>query len=170
MKTRFLHHVRIAVFCKPHDDQQAVLHGLDCVSPIPMSALLAVVPEHDVERPHTRYYRLPNIDLTVQETQTDEGKMTIYTLFFKKIHDVNQFARRLVAAFTPEERAAFENDPASLLDLEGHVTCRLDKELLMREKWSLTDDGNCYQVKAAVAAYPKNHDVIVEVLGTLLRA
>jgi RNA binding exosome subunit len=167
-KTRLLHHVTVSVFCKPHEVKEEVLHGLDQLSPVPTKVLLAQDPIYDGERPHTIYYRVPDVELTVQQTSTDEGAMIIYTLFFKKMHDVNVFMRQLLDAMTPEELAEFQANPALLLDFEGKLSCRLDKELLMQEKWSLTEDGHCYQIKAAVAAYPKNLENVQAVLSQVL--
>lgn len=170
MKTRLLHHVTISVFSKPHDDEALVLHGLDQVSPVPTGVLLSQGPEPDPERPRTIYYRMPDVELMVQRAETDEGMMTIYTLFFKRMHDTSRFMKQLRQAMTREELEGFSEDPATLLDADGKLSCRLDKELLMREQWSLTDDGNCYQVRAAVAAYPKTPANVVRVLESILRA
>lgn len=158
----------ITVFCKPHDDKDAVLHGLDVISPIPMADLLVQDPEHDPERPHTIHYRVPDTELTVQKTQTDEGTMIIYTLFFKKLSALNTFAKKLAACLTKEEKNDFLEEPELLLDAEGKLSLRLDKELLMNEKMSLTQDGNCYQVKASIAAYPKNQENIIAVLEKII--
>ena len=103
-----MHHVTISVFSKPHDDDQRVLHGLNQLSPIPTAVLLQQDPEHDPERPHTIHYRMPDTVLTVQRTQTDDGAMKIYTLFFRKMHDVNRFARQLRDAMTAEELKEFQ--------------------------------------------------------------
>jgi hypothetical protein len=169
MKTRLLHHVTISVFSKPHDDEQRILQGLDLISPVPTGVLLQQDPEYDSQRPQTTHYRTPDIVLTVQKTQTDDGLMKIYTLFFKKMHDVNRFARQLRDAMTADELKEFQEAPEELLDAEMKLSCRLDKELLMQGKWSLTDDGHCYQIKASLAAYPKTEKNILVALKHLLQ-
>jgi RNA binding exosome subunit len=167
-KDRLLHHVTISVFCKPHDDRAAVLKGLDALSPVATATLLQQDPAPDPERPHTTHYRMPDIELSMQETETDDGKMVIYTLFYKKISAVNAFCRKLAASMTDEEKRAFQDEPELLLDSDGKLSVRFDKELLMGEKLSLTDDGNCYQVKASVAAYPKSEERTLEVVKRIL--
>jgi RNA binding exosome subunit len=167
-KERLFHHVQISVFCKPHDDRERVLKGLDLVSPVPTAVLLMQDKEHDPERPRTAHYRMPDITLTVQDTDSDEGRMTIFTLFFRKMSAVNHFARALRNAMTPRELEEFRDDPAALLDAEGKLSVRLDKDLLMEGKLSLTADGNCYQIKASIAAYPKTEEKLLEALGALL--
>lgn len=166
-KERLLHHVTVSVFCKPYEQKEDVLRGLDVASPIPTAVLLQQDPKHDPERPRTTHYRMPDITLTVQVTETDDGPMTIYTLFFRKLSATSHFLRQVLGALTPQERAAFQQDPGGLLDYEGKLSVRLDKELLKKGRWSLTDDGNCYQVKAAVAAYPKTEERII---GTIEKA
>jgi RNA binding exosome subunit len=167
-KQRLLHHVTISVFCKPHDEKTAVLAGLDILSPLPTGVLLAQEAEYDPERPKTIHYRMPDIEFTIQQTETDEGKMIIYTLFFRKMSAVNEFARKISLNMTPEERKEYQDEPEKILDAEGKLSVRIDKELLMQGKISLTDDGNCYQVRASVAAYPKNEERILEAVKKIL--
>jgi len=159
-KERLLHHATISVFCKPHDDPQAVLAGFDIISPVATGVLLQQEPEPDPERPRTVHYRMTDVELTVQETQTDDGPMRIYSLFFRKMSALNAFARALAGCMTKEELAEWREEPELLLDAGGKLSVRLDKELLMQKKLSITNDGNCYQVKASVAAYPKTEESI----------
>jgi RNA binding exosome subunit len=168
-KDRLLHHVTVIVFCKPHDDQGKVLHGLDIISPVPTATLLQQEAKQDPERPHTTHYRMPDIEFTVQKTSTDEGTMMIYTLFFKKLSWVNHFAKQLLSSMNAQERAEFADSPQLLLDSDGKLSVRLDKELLMHDKLSLTEDGQCYQVKASVAAYPKSEERILATVQRMLR-
>jgi RNA binding exosome subunit len=168
MTDRLLHHVIITVFCKPHDDNALVLHGLDLLSPVPTAVLLQQEFEHDPERPKTMHYKMPNTELTVQKTESDDGPVIIYTLFFKKLTDVNVLARKLAKAMTPEERQAYSDDPSLLLDHEGKLSLRLDKELLMHDQFSLTEQGHCYQIKATIAAYPKTEEKILEGAARIL--
>jgi RNA binding exosome subunit len=167
-KERLLHHVIISVFSKPHDDDAAVRHGLDQLSPVATDQLLQQEPEYDPERPRTIHYRMPDAALTVQKVETDEGRMVIYTLFFRKMSAVNIFAHRVSACLTPQERQEYAENPESLLDAEGRISLRLDKELLQQGRLSLTPDGNCYQVKASVAAYPKKHDAVIAAVRRII--
>ena len=167
-KERIFHHVIISVFCKPHDVREDVLKGLDILSPVPTATLLAQDPIQDPERPRTTHFHMPDIELTTQDTDTDEGRMTIFTLYFRKMSAVNSFARVLRDAMTDDERTVFREDPQTMLDAEGKLSCRFDKDLLMTGKVVITDDGSCYQVKASVAAYPKTEKRILEALESLL--
>jgi|GEM_PF-5041777 len=167
-KERHFHHVAITVFLKPHDDGAQVRAGLSLLSPVAVDELLLIKRECDPERPRTYYHRMKDIELTVQETEIDEGKMVVYRLFFKKMHDVNVFAKKLVGTITPMERMAFQRDPGRLLDDDFHLSVRFDKTLLMAGRLALTEDGNCYQVKAAIAAYPRTEEGIVRAVQKLL--
>lgn len=167
-KERLLHHVTITVFCKPHDDEQRVLKGLDELSPVPTAVLLQQDKRHDPERPSTVHYSLPDVTLTVQETETDDGSMKIFTLFFRKMSVVNHFARDFISWLTPDEHEEYRNEPERLLDYEAKLSFRLDKELLQNGKRVITDDGNCYQVKASIAAYPKTPEKILAALEKIL--
>jgi hypothetical protein len=168
-KDRTFHHVTATVFCKPHDNNIAVLAGLDAISPVPMAELLALDKKHDPERPRTVHHAQKDITLTIQQVSSDDGTVSIYTVFFRKISWVNAFSRKLFAAMTKEERQEFSEHPAELLDSEGKLSLRLDKELLMQGKLSLTDDGNCYQIKASVAAFPKSEEQVMHMLRAMLQ-
>jgi len=167
-KERLLHHVIISVFCKPYDDPERVLAGLDTLSPVPTKELLALDKEYDPERQRTIHHRGKDITLTVQEEESDDGDMIIYTLFFRKIHDVNGFARKMVECMSDNEWEAYTANPAALLDSDGKLSVRFDKRLLLRGKLVLTDRGDCYAVKAAVAAYPKKQENVERVVRRIL--
>ncbi len=169
-KERLLHHVVITVFCKAYDTQELVLAGRDALSPVPTKDLLALDREYDPDRPHTVHYRAKDVTLTVEEADSDDGRMSIYTLYFRRMHDTTVFARRLVACMSAQYKKGYEDDPASLLDADGKLSVRFDKQLLMRGKLALTQDGQCYQVKASVAAYPKTAERIEEAVRKILAA
>jgi hypothetical protein len=167
-KERLLHHATITVFCKPHDNNAAVLCGLDCISPVPTSTLLAQEKKFDAERPNTVYYSMKDIELCMQRTTTDDGAMVIYTIFFKRMSWVNALCRKLTAAMTKEEKEKFLGNPNLLLDADKRLSLRLDKELLMQGKLVITEDGHCYQVKGSVAAYPKSEERVLATVQRIL--
>jgi RNA binding exosome subunit len=161
-KERLLHHVIISVFCKAYERKEEVLAGLDLLSPKPTAELLALEKEYDPERPHTIHYRAKDITLTVQETESDDGTMTIYTLFFRGLHDTSVFAKRMRDVL-PER-----SDPLSFLDEEGRIVLRFGKRDLMRGKLVLSPTGDCYLAKSTVAAYPKTPERIEAVARRIL--
>jgi RNA binding exosome subunit len=167
-KERLLHHVIISVFAKSYDDKEKILLGLDQLSPVRMQVLLSKDPQYNPELAHTVLYSLPNITLTVQEAESDDGIMNIYTLFFRKMHDVNLFAKRIISSMTPQELDQYRSNPASLLGADSKLSLRLDKEQLIQGKLVTTRSGNCYQIKASIAAYPKNEETILDVLKRIL--
>lgn len=159
-KERLLHHVEINVFCKAYEQSAEVLAGLDYLSPMPTAQILAMKKEYDNERPKTTFYRAKDIELTVQDAESDDGKMTIYTLFFKKMHDTSVFIKQVADSFSKQEREAVVEDPLSILDDEGKIFIRFDKRSLMTGKLQRVSHGDCYQIKCAVAAYPKTIESI----------
>jgi RNA binding exosome subunit len=167
-KQRLFHHVIVSVFCKPGDNKEQVLSGLDLISPIPCKELLALDPAYDGEHEQTLHYRTQGVTLTVHKAESDDGIMLVYTLYVNKISTVNVFARKLIACMTKDEIQEYKIAPALLLDPEGKLSLRLDKELFIHGKWSLTKEGSCYQVKASIAAYPKNKENTLKVLRELL--
>ncbi|HIH24019.1 TPA: hypothetical protein HA251_03230 [Candidatus Woesearchaeota archaeon] len=167
-KERLLHHVIVSVFCKAYERQEEVLAGLDTISPIPTAELLKLDKEFDPDRPRTYHYRGKDVTLTVQELESDDGRMQAYTLYFRGLHDTSRFAKLLRESMSPERRAACADDPTMLLDDEGKLVVRFDKRDLMRGKVSLTTTGDCYAIKAAVAAYPKTIERAEEVVRKIL--
>jgi hypothetical protein len=167
-KERLFHHVTVSVFCKPNDDREAILCGLDLLSPVPAADLLRQDPERDPDHGYV-HHRLKDSDLMVQDTLTDQGTMTIFTLYFRRMSSVNAVAGMFRETLSEEELAQHREDSASLLDADGRMSFRLDKEALMRGQVRLTASGECYQVKASIAAYPKNEERIIEALKRILR-
>lgn len=159
-KERLLHYVEIRVFCKAYEQSAEVLAGLDLLSPMPTEKILALKKEYDNERPKTTFYRAKDIELTVQDAESDDGKMTIYTLFFRKIHDTSVFMKKIADSFSPEEKSDIVDDPFLILDDEGKLFIRLDKRSLMTGKMQHVEHGDCYQIKCVVAAYPKTVEAI----------
>jgi RNA binding exosome subunit len=168
MKHRLLHHLTATVFVKPHDDEQHLLAGLDQLSPIPTRELLAAPVEHDHERPHTTHQTVKDTTLTIQEVGIDEGRMRIISLHTKRMHACTMLVEKFAVALTDDERTAIMDDPHSVLDEDLHLSFRLDKELLPQGKFVLVADGQCYAIKAAIAAYPKHEDTILAAVRTML--
>jgi RNA binding exosome subunit len=161
-KERLLHHVTVSVFCKPGEDKDALLRGMDVISPVPTAELLALKAEQDPERGRLIHHRGKDIDLTLEDAETDDGKMTIISLFFSRMSWTTAFAKRLAPLIADE--------PAeSLLDYEGKLSVRIDKTLLSSGKLALTDDGHCYQVKASIAAYPRTMENALSVVERMRR-
>ena len=150
IKKRLLHHVIISVFSKPHDDKEKILVGLNVLSPVSIKELLEQEAAHDSDHEQTLHYRVKDVDLTVQKVETDDGKMIVYTLFFKKMHDTSIFAKKIVACMTPEEKKEYHAFPERLLDFEERLSLRLDKELLMNGTLSFSG-----LIKMATLPLPK---------------
>ena len=163
-KERLLHHVKISVFCKANEKREEVLAGLNVLSPVPIKDLLVCKKEYDNERPRTTFYRAKNIELTVQETDSDEGNMTIYELFFNKMHDTSYFMKKVIAAHSAQQCKKVYDDPESIMDDSGHIKIRFDKRALIDGKIVIAERGDCYIASAAVAAYPKTYESVIAII------
>lgn len=163
-KEKLVHYVKISVFCKAYESKEQVLSGLDILSPMPVQELMAQKKEYDNERLKTTFYRAKDIELTVQETESDDGIMTIYTLFFKRMHDTSEFAKKIAAAHNEQQKKMICEDPESVIDSEGNLKIRFEKRSLMNGKIEIADHGDCYLASAAIAAYPKTYEAVADVV------
>ena len=167
-KDRLLHHVTITVFQKLKDKESDIIAGLDCISPVPIQTILAIEGEQDEERPAMMHHKMPDAELSVEKLTGEDGTIIIRSLFFKRMSWTSAFARRLVLAMTEDQHQKYVNEPELLLDADDKLSVRLDKASLLAGKMLLTESGNCFQVKAAVAAYPKNRERALMTLWRML--
>ncbi len=75
----------------------------------------------------------------------------------------------LAKALSAEQKELLVRQAESRLDKDLYFYIRLDKSKLIETgKYWITDDGNCYHIKIALAAFPRKRDVAVELLTSLL--
>ncbi len=138
----------IRVFCGEGEDKEAVIGKLKLLLPF------------DAEKERIRI-----------EEQTAEGfdekRIKILSVTLTKDRHLNAFISNLLKILGDEKKTLLEQID-SRLDNELNFFIRLDKEMLLKDKFVLTDSGNCYHVRISVAAFPKRREKAIAMLKGLL--
>lgn len=124
----------------------------------------------------TLYHLLPvdfdreKIDLSHETTDGLTGdKIHIIKLKTTKNKHNNILLSNIFNNLTMEDRRLLVNQMESRLNNEGYFFLRLDKDDLMKKKFSLTDSGNCFHFKIKLAAYPATQEQFMNTLDRLLK-
>ena len=86
-----------------------------------------------------------------------------------KERDIRAFMENLLSALGKEGTATLLSQIESRLDDELFFYIRIDKKQWSKDgRAVLTDSGNCYHVKLAVAAFPKKREAAAALLRKFL--
>ena len=96
----------------------------------------------------------------------DGKRLDVIRVALIKDRHINAFIESLVAKLGEEKKTLLEQLD-SRLDDNLNFFIRLDKEMLLKDKFVLTDSGNCYHIKISIAAFPKRREKAVGVLKEL---
>ena len=79
------------------------------------------------------------------------------------------FLKNLMKKLSQEQKDLLLRQLESRLDETLHFYIRLDKNKLLDNEYFITDSGNCFHIKIAIAAYPHKRDVAIEVMKYILK-
>lgn len=144
-----VHRVVVRVFSKPEDDLSAVQQGLFSLVPFDLDNEKIKLSSRSV-------------------TGFNERKIKILEIKLKKQKHVRKFLENLHAKLSEEQRTLISNEAESRLDDELDFYLRLDKQKLISDKkiW-ITDKGDCYHIKLAIATFPKSKEKALECIKNL---
>lgn len=149
---RYAHAVEVSVFVKPEDDANPIRDGL-----------LKLFP-----------FSLADEEVPVDEQRAvgfNDRVITVIKAVLTKESHITTFLRNLLEKLGPDQRTLLQNQLDSRLDAEQAFFLRLDKPALMeKNRWLLTEGGNCYHIRLAVAAYPKTREAAAAVVRKILSA
>ncbi len=98
----------------------------------------------------------------------DEKRIAILSVMLTKDRHVNAFIENLIKRLGDEKNTLLEQLDSRLgNDLNFFI--RLDKELLLKDKFALTDSGNCCHIKINIAAFPKRREKAAEMIRKILK-
>ena len=145
---KLANNINVRVFCTEDEDKNLIVEKLKLLLPF------------DLEKEKIRF-----------EEQKAEGfeekKIYVIRAFLAKDRHINAFIENLVSRLGEEKKTLLEQLD-SRLDDDLNFFIRLDKDMLLKNKFVVTDSGNCYHIKINIAAFPKRREKAVEVLNKLL--
>jgi len=145
---KLANNIKIRVFCKGDEDKNLIVEKLKLLLPF------------DLEK--------EKIKLEERKAEGfDEKKIYVIRAFLTKDRHINAFIENLVDRLGEEKKTLLEQFE-SRLDDDLNFFIRLDKDMLLKNKFVVTDSGNCYHIKINIAAFPKKREKVIEVLNKLL--
>ncbi len=137
---RWVHRVTITAFAKPEEDVEGIRQGVIVLVPFDLNRARVVLETKNAQGFNERTIKIFSISLS-REAQT------------------NDFLDFLLNKLADEQKRLLISQAESRLDANLDFFIRIDKDHWMKEReiW-LTDSGNCFHIKLAVAAYPKKLD------------
>jgi len=135
----FIHNARLTVFVKEDEDAGKLKQGLINLTGI------------DIEK--------EKIKVNEQTASGfSESKIKIFEIFLEKKRHAKAFLKYLLTLLSDDQKSLILKQAQNRLDEELHFFIRLDKEQLLINKAELTDTGNCFHIKLAIASYPKSRE------------
>ena len=93
------------------------------------------------------------------------SKIIIFSINLSKIRHINKFLENLNEELGGKQKKLLIQQVESRLDQDLHFFIRLDKSLLLTKKeYHITDSGNCFHIRLAIAAYPKKRNNGIDII------
>jgi RNA binding exosome subunit len=146
-----LHNVTITVFVKNDENREEIK---DC--------LLKLV-SFDIAKEKIKLEEDTALGL-------NEDAISIYKIFLEKERHVKKFIDDLLSKLTDDQKEMLLQQAESRVDDECNFFLRLHKDRLIKGEYIITDSGNCFHIKMAVAAYPAIKDKALQVVKELLQS
>ncbi|MFQ5475390.1 MAG: RNA-binding domain-containing protein [Candidatus Nanoarchaeia archaeon] len=139
-----VHNVEIRVFTKKEKNEGNIENGLRSLVPFDISD--------------------EQIEIQKKSAKGFEDKdITILELSISKRRHVNAFLKLLLKRLGDEQKELILRQADSRLDDELYFFIRLDKDALLNDYvWRITDRGNCYHIRLAIAAFPAKRDIALK--------
>lgn len=147
---KLAHNVVVNVFSKPEDDEDEI-----------RKALIRLFP-----------FDLGKEKLAVNKQNAvgfNEKKIKIFEVRLKKDSHINYFMKNLKENLGEEQSKRISEETELRIDEKLHFFIRLDKKKLTKKnKYIITDSGNCFHIKASLTVYPKRRERAVELVRGFL--
>ena len=136
--------VSLRAFCKPEEDKSLVVEKLKLLLPF------------DLEK--------EKIAINAQKAEGfEERTIRIITATLTKDRHIKAFLENLNQKLGSEKQTLIEQ-LQSRVDDDLNFYIRLDKEMMLKDKFILTDSGSCYHIKINLAAFPKKREKAGEIV------
>ena len=146
---KLAHFIELRVFSKEDDDEAMIVSRLNELAPI----------DHVKDK-------LPlksKISLGF-----DDKKIKIITVHLTKERHTSAVLSNLNKKLSDEQKELLLKQLESRLDHNLHFFIRLDKDKLIEGTYWITDGGNCFHMKIALAAYPHKREIAKKMLTEYL--
>ena len=148
---KLAHNIKVSVFCKPEEDEKAILNKLFFLFP----------------------FNLEENKVKVKKTSAigfNERKIKIYEIVIDKERHCKEFMDNLKENLNQTQKDLLLRQLDSRLDEELHFFIRLDKTKLIQDnEFFVTDSGNCYHMKIKIAAFPAKRGIAKKMVGEFLK-
>jgi RNA binding exosome subunit len=147
---RLIHNARLNVFCKEEDNEEIITDKLKELLPV------------DFEK--------EKLEIKRRVAQGFESKKIItLEIFFEKERHTKLFLENLNEKLSKEQKELLINQAESRLDEELDFFIRLDKQKLLNNEYWVTDSGDCFHIKMAIAAFPKKRDIALGIIREIFK-
>tara|TARA_Y100000310_G_scaffold234586_1_gene237595 strand:- start:1273 stop:1767 length:495 start_codon:yes stop_codon:yes gene_type:complete len=146
---KIANNVNVRVFCKEDEDKKLVIEKLKFLLPFDLEKEKVKIEEKKAEG-------------------FDDKKINVIKVFLTKDRHINTFIENLIIKLGEEKKTLLEQI-GSRLDDDLNFFIRLDKNMLLKDKFVLTDAGDCYHIRINIAAFPKKKEKAVVVLKELFK-
>ena len=145
---RLANSVSVRVFCREEEDRELIVNRLKLLLPFDLEKEKIKIEERSAEGFEDRQIKIFSVEL-------DRERHT------------NAFVNNLVEKLGDEKKTLLEQ-LESRLDDELNFFIRLDKEMLLKDRFVLTDSGNCYHIRVNIASFPRSRANAVKVIRALI--
>ncbi len=143
---KLAHNVKISVFIHEHEDPYLVEERFLSLVPFSLS---------DEKLQLKRSYALG----------FEDKRIMILELVLSRSSHVSKFIANLVHNLSSVQKALLLRQAGSRLDSDLNFFIRLDKDALLDDnKLQITDSGNCFHIRIAIAAFPAKRELGLKVV------
>lgn len=146
---KYAHLVKLTVFSRENENEGLILGSLSEFFP----------------------FSLEDNKISVKKTSAtgfNKKEIRIFEVALSKSSLINDFLENLAENLTEIQKGIILRQAESRLDSNLDFFIRFDKDSWMKEKkLLLTDSGNCFHLKASIAAFPKKREVALKIVNDL---
>ena len=95
--------------------------------------------------------------------------ISVICVGIKKQNHTSKVIEKLLKKLNNDQKKLLLKQLQSRLDKDLHFFIRLDKDKLLKNEYWITDSGNCFHFKIAIAAYPHKREVGEKIVEELLK-
>ena len=147
---KLAHYVRIRVLCKDNEDQKII-----------EKTLRKLIPFNLEEQ---------KLKLKINTVKgIKKNNITIMQVELKKDSHSSKFIKFVSKNLNPDEKVLLINELDTRIDDKNHIYIRLDKEKLLNDEFTITDDGNCFHITICLACYPSTKENAIKLATEIFK-
>ena len=148
---KLCHNIKASVFCREEEDENNILN-----------CFLKLFP-----------FNIEKEKIKLKKTKAkgfNEKIIIIFEIALEKDKHTNSFLKFLNKKLNNTQKELIFKQLNSRLDNDFNLFLRFDKNKLLKENrlW-LTDKGNCFHFKIAIAAFPKKKEKATEIIRKIFK-